>query len=294
MKLKMRDLKDTLRSIWNKTVRYSKAALDFAIDYSLATLLIISIMYGTLRAPEFYNHWIRSSVGSKVYMIRDSVLSGGGTGFAIKAPSGASYILTNDHVCAVSSDKQTVLVSDDDDNMMRRRIIAHDEYSDLCLIEGLPGVEGLEVATFNPSLGENVTVVGHPRLFPLTVSKGEMIGKEDVDIFEGPIAVMNPNTGEWEQIPVDRGGVDPKQCMMAKHSQPVIDLQFFWLKIRVKFCVWTVKDAYMTTAVIHGGNSGSPVVNFWGNVTSVAFAADDTNWGRMVPLKDIKRFLKHY
>jgi len=289
----MKNLIDKLTKAGKEMLVVAKKALTFAVEYAVCLALICGLGLAVLKAPELQNKYYRATVGSKVYMIRDSHHSGGGTGFAVKAPSGQSYILTNDHVCEVSSDGRTVLVSGPEGSM-RRNIVAHDGNSDLCLIEGLPGVEGLEVAWTGPSLGDTLRVVGHPRLMPTHVSEGEITGSEDVSILMGPISVVNPKTGEAEQIDPKEGGVLPAQCQEAKHSIEAVDFDMIFIVLKVNFCVMTVKDAYITSIVIHPGNSGSPVVNFWGNVEGVAFASDGTNWGRMVPIQDIKALLKNY
>lgn len=290
----MKKLLNKLKQTWNSAMKFAKFALDFMIHYVMIVAAIMLVAVTVLKLPEIQGKYYRTAVGSKVYMIRDSFESGGGTGFAIKAPSGKSYILTNDHVCGVSSDKKTVLVTGEQGSL-RRNIISHDLNSDLCLIEGMPGVEGLDTAGSAPEVGDHLNVVGHPRLMPTHVSTGEMIGTQDVSILYGYISVLNPETGKSEQIDPAKGGMLPEQCTGAKYSQQDIEMNIIFAVLKVKVCIMTVHDAYNTAITIHPGNSGSPVVNFWGNVVGVAFAgSSDTNWGMMVPLKDVKAFLKNY
>lgn len=284
------NLKERLKELMNM----SKQMLSLAVEYILTLVCIGALSLLVMKSPEFHDKYLRSHVGSKVYMIRDSYDSGGGTGFAVKAASGETYILTNDHVCGVSSDGDSVLVTGEEGSM-RRHIIAHDEDSDLCLIQAPPDVEGLSVAQVEPALGDHVSVVGHPRLMPLHVSNGEMTGKETISILMGYIAVQNPDTHEDEQIPPQEGGMLAEQCVAAKYSQQYVNIDMLFLVLKVKVCIMTVHDAYVTSVTIHPGNSGSPMVNFWGNVVGVAFASDNsTNWGRIVPLSDIKSFLKDF
>jgi V8-like Glu-specific endopeptidase len=56
-------------------------------------------------------------------------------------------------------------------------------------------------------------------------------------------------------------------------------------------------EIFVSSAIsspIYGGNSGSPVVNKWGNVIGVVFAGNRTqvNDAYMVPLSYVKDFLK--
>lgn len=294
MKLKFK-INKKLTEAYRKVATISKKLLNIAFAYATALTLILMFVFGALKLPEAHNLYLRQTVGSKVYMIRDSKMSGGGTGFAVQAPSGETYILTNDHVCGVSKDGDSVLVSNTDENIsMRRRIIAHDENSDLCLIEGVPGIKGLEVADSAPFKGETLKVIGHPRLMPLHLSAGELTGTETVVILVGPISMVNPETGKEEQIDPKMGGVLPEQCMMAKNRQVTEELDLMFFVLKIKFCLVEVKDAYVTSVVVKPGNSGSPVVNFWGNVEGVVFASDSTSWGRMISINDVKAFLKNY
>ena len=56
-----------------------------------------------------------------------------------------------------------------------------------------------------------------------------------------------------------------------------------------------VKERTQTFLSAFGGNSGSPVVNVWGNVVGIIFAAStETNWGILIDLFEIQNFLKKY
>ena len=293
MKFKIQ-VPEKLGKFLDTSLKFCKSSAGFVKDYAVAVVTVVALLFLSMKAPEIHNHWLRYKVGTRTYTIRDSAKSGGGTGSAVKAPSGQTYILTNDHVCEVSKDKVSVLVTDEEGNAMRRRIIAHDENSDLCLVEGMPGVEGLSVARSAPVRGDILNIIGHPHLMPLTLSKGEYIAPQDVSTLSGPIAMQNPDTGVWEQYDVTKGGILPEQCQMAKNKQVDIDIPVFIFTIKVKLCIVVIHDAYATNAIILPGNSGSPVVNALGQIEGVAFAGNEANWGFMISLADIQSFLKNY
>lgn len=249
----------------------------------LSSLLLVGIiLFLGAKAPEIHGLLIRSSVGSKVYTIKYSLNGGGGSGFAIKGASGATYIVTNDHVCESSKDGRTMLVLDDDGRGIRRNIIAKSEETDLCLLEGVPGVVGLELGSA-PSIGQIVAAVGHPNLRPVTLTRGEIIGSEDVEIIHG---LIGEQSGSMFGVAV----VTKEECSKYKNRIRKVNTVFGEMLL----CTVVTEGAYMSNALIQPGSSGSPVVNFWGNVVAVVFAGDQYGWGSFVSFQDLENFLSMY
>jgi S1-C subfamily serine protease len=251
--------------------------LKFKLKVLSLTAIALTFIVMAAKAPEVHGFFLRSRVGNKTYMIKKTPNGGGGSGFAVRAKSGTTYIVTNAHVCeALLDNGETgeVLVETPDGEFMKRRVLEVSGKSDLCLIEGLPGVTGLSLGS-RPTVGQIVAAVGHPALLPTTISRGEIVGAEDVRI---PIGLIS------SQEEADRCLTKPKR---------EIGVMFVWF-FPVNVCVDVTKEAYITNAVIQGGSSGSPVVNFWGNVVGVAFAADRAGWARVVSLDDLKDLLKLY
>ena len=264
-------------------------ALGDVLTGVLATILLVSgLALVCIQAPSMHKTWLKHSVGKSVYMIvktdANNKVLGGGTGFQVVAPSGAKYILTNAHVCEMYSGDDTAIVKMHDGRLLPRHIIEISSETDLCLIEGMPGVDGLKVAKdANP--GDTISVIGHPELMPLTLSQGEILAEEHVEF---PYAMILPDETPDSDMPPET--MKLAQCHGAKFHPA--DLNTFFGTIKV--CVVGL-DADLTTAVTFPGNSGSPAVDGTGHVEGVLFAGDgETHYGMLIPLHSIKDFLTPY
>lgn len=235
-----------------------------------SVILTSSVLFLAISAPSIHNDYLRYKVGESVVQVL-SPNGGGGTGFAVQGASGEHYIMTNKHVCEVAVNN-IVIIKRDGDEPYLRQVVYRDDKHDLCLIEGDSSYDPLTIATFEPKKGDLHYVVGHPGLRQLTTSIGEYIGYFDVQLID-----------------------NVKKKSQCKGNIYELDLisSFFFQKDWV--CVRSYKS-YSSTAVIYGGNSGSPVVNALGNVIAVAFAGNPQQERNnfLVPLYEIKRVLAKF
>jgi S1-C subfamily serine protease len=294
MSKKLDKLKSKMKKVSELSLSVALASTKIALKVTAALAAVLVIVYLAARAPEMHSSIIREKVGEKTYKIRGGLNTGGGTGFSIKGKSGITYIVSNAHVCEVTPDGYHVLVSSDNGKHMWRRIIEISDKSDLCIIEGLPGVEGLSLGS-EPLIGQIVASIGHPSLMPITLSRGEIIAPEDIKIFKG--VVLDPDSDEDSRAlrfvhPDYR--LTPDQCNAPKNQIVTQEVDMFFFKLKVKLCLDVTRGAYRTNILIQSGNSGSPVVNFWGNVVGVVFAKDSYNWGIVVSNKDLRDLLSNY
>jgi len=245
----------------NKLKRFSKFLLKGLVRGALlagAALLV-------LESPQIHHNYIINKVGPSVVMITNVDANSGGTGFAVKAPSGKDYILTNAHICV--GVQRPLIVTFKDNRKVPLRIVEVSKDTDLCLIEPVGNLEGLSLAD-SLEIGQNIAIVGHPALMDITLAKGELIQKMDI------------------AIPVPESLCETSKEIGGPFVE--VDNPFFP-------CVGFIKGVGQTNAVIIGGSSGSPVINFFGNLVGVAFAGrGDTNWALIIPLSHVEQFLKPY
>lgn len=240
-------------------------------------LVAISIVILVLAAPQMHGDYIVSKVGSQVVkLLNPKNHKSGGTGFSVVAPSGRLYTLTNGHVCELGEkEKEMHGAVPGTERFYRLRILDISNTTDLCLLEAMPGYSGVDLARYS-DLGEEVAAIGHPQLMPLTISRGRLIQDQTIDV------VFKINTSKEE-------------CQGDNFK--FIDMQGTPLEVifGVKnICVRSVKSTF-TNIISYPGNSGSPVVNFWGNLVGVVFAGDtNTHFSFIIPLVDIKEFLSIY
>lgn len=239
------------------------------------SLAIITLSVGSLivRAPALHKAYIRAKVGPKVLMLMNQPANSGGTGFYVKAPSGNTYIVTNSHVCNIPGKQLFAEIPNARRVKLRIREISRE--TDLCLLEQPGAKNGLRVSS-SLDIGDQVEILGHPRLFPLASTSGEYTGNlYDV------------------KIPLALGECSPD--LEGPMVNDTLTVEFFGQPIKLSVCSLHVPTAGISTAKSLGGNSGSPVVNWKGDVVGVVFGGlTDNNDALIIPLKDLQTFLKPY
>jgi len=231
---------------------------------------ILSIYIG-ISHIELHNSYLRNNVGSSVVQVL-SPAGGGGTGFAIKAASGNHFIVTNKHVCEGAVGGWMVIKQDEGLSPSFKKVIYKDNRHDLCLLEGDKRLSPLNLGS-HPNKGDFHYVVGHPGLRQLTVSQGEYIGYDTVRL-------------------IDSSAITRQSCRGQVYDLNAFEVLMFG---REFICIRSFLS-YASTAVVYPGNSGSPVVNKYGNVIGVLFAGSDKQErdNYIVPLSQLERILNKF
>lgn len=244
--------------------------------FLLGLSCIISSSYLVLQAPHLHNIYLRSAVGSNVVEVlkTDSMGKplGGGTGFQIKH-LGKKYIITNAHVCDMYQGGSMATLLLPDGSMTKSPILEVSEETDLCAIKGIESLGVIPIGN-SVSIGEGIYTVGHPHLMPLNVAPGDILGQQ---VFQVGLGVIGMD-------------ITKEQCSKPKNRIVSVDMGMFG---SMDVCIEEV-NAYQTTSVTLPGNSGSPVVNWKGEVIGVLFAGDnDVHWGLVITLYDLKDFINN-
>lgn len=239
----------------------------------ILTICILALFISIFSA-DAYKAYIRERVAAKVVYLTNERGNSGGTGSYVTAPSGKTYIITNAHVCDVSKNGYIYLSDNYGSYLQPTKILEKSGITDLCLVEPLDNsISGLSLAS-GYDIPEDIQVIGHPKLMGTTRSVGEIIEKKIVQV----------------GIYLIRSQEDAARCNQVKNR--IIKFESFFGEMQI--CAIEV-EALQTNAVIQPGNSGSPVVNVYGNVIGVAFAGDnDVHWGLVIPLEEVKAFLLYY
>lgn len=250
---------------------------------TILSILSISVVFLSLflvsKVPQLHSDYIRHYVGSEVVSIYGS--AGGGSGFHVKTKSGDTYILTNNHVCNLANDDDMVIVHDVLKRALKRRVVKRHKTHDLCLVEAMPGFKG--IATANSFYkGEVVTLVGHPSLRPLSLSKGEVIGSRKISLIIGFNLTKERCFGELYSVTEFAQG------------NPFLIIMLEQLGVK-NICYADKLESTMFNGISYGGNSGSPVVDFYGNVVGVLYAGgQQVTDAYVVPLSVVKKFLEKF
>jgi S1-C subfamily serine protease len=254
-------LKKILKKMKFQYILYglSGAAGAFLVAGCLAIVLI--------KSNNLHNHLLRNLVGPSVVKV---VIPnrGTGSGFSTKTDSGRLVIVTNQHVCSVSKNGW-VIVEGDNGIQSKKRILHMDIRHDLCIVEGDVRLPPLRIGEA-PDKGDFHYIIGHPGGRLLTVSQGEYIGDQSVQL-------------------LDLQATKRENCLHNIVELTPVE-QFMYG--REFICVKLLR-AYSSSAVAYGGNSGSPVVDAFGNVIGVLFAGhkEQEHNNAIVPVEHLKRVL---
>lgn len=259
---------------------------------------ISSLVIGTaFYLPQLQNDYMRTLVGPKVVELLGN--GSGGTGFHVVAPSGTTYILTNAHICLLGSGQSISVRNPHTGIYVSRRIVARASSHDLCLVESLPNFTGLDVENGpfgEPRVGEIVTAIGHPLLNQLTQTKGEYIGTQNIRLRFGTGLSDSLCIGENVNVETSKYyfSNDILQAPLLSNNLEKMLKLLEQMITMPKVCVANLTSYHITTKILPG-NSGSPLLNKFGNVIGVVFAYNSrsTN-GFVVPLNVVKNFLRSF
>jgi hypothetical protein len=151
-------------------------------NIGLGIACAILAIYIGVSQNELHNSYLRWEVGQSVVQVL-SPMGGGGTGFAVKSGSGDLFIVTNKHVCEAAVNGWMMIKQDDSSETIYKKVVYKDGKHDLCLLQGDKRLSPLDLGS-HPAKGDFHYVIGHPGLRQLTVSQGEYIGYDNVELIE--------------------------------------------------------------------------------------------------------------
>lgn len=225
------------------------------------TVLAVSVSVIAVQAPYIHKAYIRNIAEESVVQIFGQ--EGSGTGSHVILPDGNVVILTNKHICDM---KGPLMVKTKSNKLLvARKILSISKDHDLCVIEGVDGHNGITIGS-EPTIGDELYTLGHPRGDALNVAKGEY--------FDDKLIQM---------------GEEPNQDGTCVRGELVTEESFFG---SITYCVVEVNTIQVSTPT-YPGNSGSPVVDKYGELVAVVFAGNPRieNSGYCVPLTYVKEFL---
>lgn len=240
-------------------------------------LLALVAVAVVLQFTSIHTDYLMDKVGSQVVQLSPPSNSrSGGTGFAVITPNGNLVTLTNAHVCRVAENDEMHALIDGSNQYVTLRVIEISNEYDLCVLSALPLYTGLSLAG-SFSRNDDIAIIGHPHLEPLTLQTGAATNAQNVTLVIG---------SNWTE----------HFCNSAKGEYLDLSQDYVAAFMGLKsYCIKTYFNVVRVTTRIFPGNSGSPAVNFFGSVVGIVFAGNsETNWGFVVPLHQIKDFLSRY
>lgn len=258
-----------------------KAKLNSVKDSGagVAKLLVAATaaMVVSLSLPQIHSNLLYRNSSSKIFRVSNVADTGHGTGFAVTTKSGAKVIMTNKHVCKFIPEGGLAV---NETGTLFVKPVYIDSKADLCLMAYPPGrsIAGFTLASDSPVLNEDVLTMGYPLDQLKHIRRGAISGDRILEVAE-PYDPTNPCAHpQWDSV---------------KHRFQIMpDLTQDFNPFMPQICVESIFGTE-TSITIYPGNSGSPVLNVYGSLVGVVFAADNRpNLGVMMSYKDVKRVLE--
>lgn len=209
---------------------------------------------------------LRNLANANVFKIVTEQENSGGTGFYFKSKSGKVYVITNSHVCELAKD-QPLFIRHFKQKIALGKILKDEPKYDLCVVDSLQQSHGLKLAN-HVEFYKEYHLFGNPYLYTNVYSKGEIF---DIQYVQIPKRIVGPND-------------------VCAQDEVKIKMNMFFFQVDV--CASNNK-AYVTNIQGFPGNSGSPLLNEYGEVVAVLFAGDHrTNYSFYIVLESVQEMTK--
>jgi len=213
-------------------------------------------------------------IGKSVYRISSGGGDGGwGTGFAVKAASNKTYILTNGHIC--HSLNRTDKLYSFDGEKYKVKVEAEDDYHDLCILQAPKNAKPLKVSEKDPKYRDKIYTAGFPAIPEMTTASGIVL------------TIDKDNAGMLDDTPIEK-------CVGPKYKVGTSSVMGMFGPLMIPECNM-IAPRLQTSVKSNPGASGSPMINSRGEVIGVLMATiGKIQFAQMVPLDYVRSFLdKH-
>ena len=200
-------------------------------------------------SQQFSNTYFKPHTDADMFKVSVKILNAahtsGGSGVIYRSSSSGSLILTNRHVCRLAEQGGAQVEAPDH---TYHKVVAYKESieHDLCEIRVSENLHMNIKLGNTPELGDEAIIVGHPNLFPTTVTRSHFSEKSIIEIQDGE-----------------------RDCTDREKADPIMG---FFCSLFGKIPNVIEREAIFIPATIMAGSSGSPVFDHNGELAAMVFA----------------------
>lgn len=232
----------------------------------IVSLLILSL----LGMYELASYTRESTIRSKVVQLFGEK-KGSCSGVQVHTPSGKDYILTAAHCSVLAESDNTILVRTDSSRFTPRHVLEVSPVTDLMILEGVPGLKGISVAS-SYEIGQHLRSFTHGAGLDTYRTEGDLIQEKTIDI----------------AIDMISSEEDALACSLPKYK--ILSISTFFGEVRI--CALHLNMFISTTRVVPG-SSGGGIFDDRGNLVAIV-SGGDAMFGAFITLTDIQTFLSSY